>query len=319
MVEAISTIVGAISGIATGVFQKKVVDLWINKRDLNCEIEKTIQAAVTRIWDEFKPCFVRQKGPLDKCFWKYEQVKEELWETFTDRQNLKRIPDFNVLYGAYCEEYEEAARMELLLFDQVMEAFWTHFLREAQKSPLLGEYYQQKILFQLDDTVYPYEGRQMIAAYCKRMSPVLRDELIRIFSPKELQEDFPPEKIVEEFIDYRRTKMTYVERSDPQALHESKSIPDNSFLEHDRLIFIGDGGVGKTRFLRELEKELVEAGSGNDNSEYLPMYFEADSFQSNTDDYLVSLIKTRIKKAFKMAYPDNKIEGFIRYLRSAMT
>ncbi len=314
MVEAISTIVGAISGIATGVFQKKVVDPRIDKRDLDREIEKTIQAAVTRIWGKFEPCFVRNTGPLDEMFWKHEKVKEELWETFTDKENLGRIPDFNVLYGAYCEEYEEAARMERLLFDQVMEAFWTHFLREAKESSLLRKPYLENILFQLDETVYPYEGRQMIAAYCKTMLPILRDKIIETFSPEGLGKDFSREQIVKEFIDYRRTKMTYVERSDPQALRESTSIPDNAFLEHDRLIFIGDGGVGKTRFLRELEKDMVEAGSGNDNPEYLPVYFEADSFQLNTERYLMDLIETRIKRAFKMVYADNKIKGFIRYL-----
>lgn len=97
-----------------------------------------------------------------------------LWWACLNGRGQWRIPDFNVMYVAYCEEYEEAARMERLLFDQIMEAFWTHFLREALGSPLLRTHYLERILFQLDETVYPYEGRQMIAAYCKPMSPVLR-------------------------------------------------------------------------------------------------------------------------------------------------
>ena len=318
------SIVSAIIGFVVSSAQKAFSDPWIQRkidqRNVEKELKEAISCAINFTEHAFAECFVRDQGPFDESFWKRTEVTHELWNTLTDSRNSERIPDFNNLYKAYCEIYEESARIERPLFDEVLQGFWTHFLDKAKQSQVFAQFFKDKVIFQLDETVFPHEGQQMMAEYCQGMAQRLEKQAFHKFRPRELDHtDFPEKKVKEEFLDYRRTTLAYVQEHDGRGLHSGKeqAIEGDSFLYDNKIIFIGPGGVGKTRFMFELVKKLVEElATGSTHVGYLPLYFQAVDFVGATEDDLVKLLKTRIREVLdRRRYPDGKIRGFVRYLQ----
>ena len=160
----------------------------------------------------------------------------------------------------------------------------------------------------------------MMAEYCQKMAQELEKQAFNKFRPRELDHtDFPEKKVKEEFLDYRRTTLAYVQEHDVRGLHSGteQAIEGDAFLEENKIIFIGPGGVGKTRFMFELVKKLVtDIASPSSSPAYLPLYFEAAEFIGATEDDLVKLLKTRMRDILdRRRYPDGKIRGFVRYLQ----
>ena len=324
MVTLESIAISAITSLIVGSARKALVDprisRGIDKRGAVKELEQAISYAVKCTKESFTQCFIRDKGPLDESFWQSSEIRQELWDTLTDSRNPEHVPDFNILYEVYCEIYVEQARIERPLFDKALGAFWTHFLDQARKSQLFSQFFKDKIIFQLDETVFPHEGQQMMAEYCQGMAQRLEKQAFHKFRPRELDHtDFPEKKVKEEFLDYRRTTLAYVQEHDGRGLHSGKeqAIEGDSFLYDNKIIFIGPGGVGKTRFMFELVKKLVEElATGSTHVGYLPLYFQAVDFVGATEDDLVKLLKTRIREVLDRGrYPDGKIRGFVRYLQ----
>jgi hypothetical protein len=181
----IESIVGVITSVASGVFKDALIDPGIGKRKVENELRKVIETAVSSIEDDFSECFVRDKGRLDESFWRRDEVKTQLWKSLTDKLHPESIPDFDILYGAYCEIYFEYARIERNLFDKTMSEFWTCFLCEVKESKILSGVYLEKIIFQLDETVYPAEGRRMISEYCGVMAKKLEEKIFIRYRPSE--------------------------------------------------------------------------------------------------------------------------------------
>jgi len=311
-----------IASLIIGSARKALVDPRISgsldKRSAVKELEQAISHAAECTQEAFTQCFIRDKGPLDESFWQSSEIRQELWDTLTDNRNPEHIPDFNILYEVYCEIYVEQARIERTLFDKALGVFWTHFLDQARKSQLFSQFFKNKIIFQLDETVFPHEGQQMMAEYCQGMAQRLDKQAFHKFRPRELDHtDFPEEKVKEEFLDYRRTTLAYVQEHEGRGLHSGKeqAIDGDSFLYDNKIIFIGPGGVGKTRFMFELVKQLaVEIDKGS--TDHLPLYFQASDFVGATEDDLVKILKTRLREALDLGnYSDGKIKGFVRYLR----
>jgi len=99
---------------------------------------------------------------------------------------------------------------------------------------------------------------------------------------------------------------------------ERETIEGDSFLDENKIIFMGPGGVGKTRFMFELVKRLVaDIACEAAGVEYLPLYFQAAEFVGAAEDDLVKLLKTKVREGLDVIarYPDGKIRGFVRYLR----
>ena len=318
------SIVSTTIGFLVTIAQKAFTDPWINKKinehTVSVELKEAISYAINHTEQAFTECFARDQGPIDESFWEQTEVTHELWNTLTDSRNPKRIPDFNILYKAYCEIYEESARIERPLFDKALEGFWIHFLNKAKESQVFSQLFKDKVIFQLDETVFPHEGQQMMAEYCQGMAQRLEKQAFHKFRPRELDHtDFPEKKVKEEFLDYRRTTLAYVQEHDGRGLHSGKeqAIEGDSFLYDNKIIFIGPGGVGKTRFMFELVKKLVEElANGSTHVGYLPLYFQAVDFAGATEDDLVKLLKTRIREGLdRSQYPDGKIRGFVRYLQ----
>jgi len=201
--------VSSIIGFVVSSAQKAFVDPWIERKidkyNAEKELKEAISYAVNRIEEVFTLCFVRDKGPLDESFWKRTEVRTELWDTLIDSRNPERIPNFDVLYNAYCDIYVESTRIERPLIDKALQQFWTHFLDKARESKVFSQFFKDKIIFQLDETVFPHEGQQMIAEYCRGMAEKLQNQAFHKFRPRDLdQTDFPEKKVKEEFLDYQR-------------------------------------------------------------------------------------------------------------------
>jgi len=322
MVTLESIAISAIASLIIGSARKALVDRRINRsmdeRSAVKELEQAISYAVECTKEAFTQCFIRDKGPLDESFWQRNEIRQELWDTLTDSRNPEHVPDFNILYEVYCEIYVEQARIERPLFDKALGAFWIHFLDQARKSQLFSQFFKDKIIFQLDETVFPHEGQEMIIEYCRGMAKKLDVQAFHKFRPRELDKtDFSEKKVRNEFLDYRRTRLTYAPKNYDSAVRSGKeqAIEGNSFLEENKIIFIGQGGVGKTRFMFELVKQLVaEVAKGS--TDPLPLYFQASDFVGATEDDLVKILKTRLREALDLGkYSDGKIKGFVRYLR----
>ena len=137
---------GSIStSIATALFQTRILDPWLDKKIGKRELNKAVQAAVESIWDKFEDCFIRKRGALNEGFWNDKKLIEQLWETLADISKPQIIPDFDVLYKAYCDIWiPEAQTINRLEFDQVIQDFWKHFLEHAVKSNTLDERLRKK-------------------------------------------------------------------------------------------------------------------------------------------------------------------------------
>ena len=319
MIESLPIIVSVITSVASGVFKDALIDPVIGKLKTQNELRKAIETAVSGIEDDFSECFVRDKGRLDESFWRRDEVKRQLWKSLTDKQHPERIPDFDILYRAYCEIYFEYARIERNLFDKTMSEFWTCFLSEVKESKILSGAYLEKIIFQLDETVYPAEGRRMIAEYCDAMAKKLEDKIFIRYKPskREIPDTFSEEEVKNEFLSYKRTRMVLTQENHERGDEKELVIEGDSYLEHHKIILVGDGGVGKTRFLQELEKDLATDIASNDQSlDYLPIFIEAREFEKGTTDELEEKLKTKLAEGLnETKYTDGKFKGFIRYLR----
>ena len=77
-----------------------------------------------------------------------------------------------------------------------MSEFWTCFLSEVKESKILSGVYLEKIIFQLDETVYPAEGRRMIAEYCGVMAKKLEEKIFIRYKPskREIPDNFSEEE-----------------------------------------------------------------------------------------------------------------------------
>ncbi|MEW6215630.1 MAG: NACHT domain-containing protein, partial [Nitrospirota bacterium] len=218
---------------------------------------------------------------------------------------------FNKLYGVYFRIYERGW-IEQNSFNQVIDKFWTNFLVEAKKSEMLSPVFERKIIFLLDETVYPTEGLEMIREYCQNAKGKLESRLFNKFNPIKGESPFPEGKIKEEFFDYHRTQMAYVRISE-RGCETERVIEGDEYMKEEKLIIVGDGGVGKTRFMCEIEKKLVsDIAESESDPEYLPIYISAKEI---TDD-IVKLFKTKIEESLDLKrYTDRKIDGFMRYLK----
>ena len=318
MVEPTTVIASLIIGSARKALVDPRISRSIDKRSAVKELEQAISYAVECTKEAFTQCFIRNKGPLDESFWQSSEIRQELWNTLIDSRKPERVPDFNILYEVYCEIYVELARIERPLFDKALGTFWTHFLDQARKSQLFSQFFKDKIIFQLDETVFPHEGQEMIIEYCRGMAKKLDDQTFHKFRPRELDKTgFSEEKVRKEFLDYRCTRLTYAPKNHDSAVRsgEEQAIEGNSFLVDKKIIFIGQGGVGKTRFMFELVKQLA-AEIAKGSTEPLPLYFQASDFVGDTEDDLVKILKTRLRETLDLReHSDGKIKGFVRYLR----
>jgi formylglycine-generating enzyme required for sulfatase activity len=319
MIESLPTIVSVITSVASGIFKDALIDPGIGKRKIENELRKAIETAVSSIEDDFTECFVRDKGRLDESFWRRDEVKTQLWKSLTDKQHPESIPDFDILYDAYCEIYLEHARIERNLFDKTMSEFWTCFLNEVKGSKILSGVYLEKIIFQLDEAVYPAEGRRMIAEYCGVMAKKLEEKIFIRYKPgkREVPDTFSEEEVKNEFLSYKRIRMVLIHEGRERGDEKEQVIEGDSYLDHHKIILVGDGGVGKTRFLQELEKDLATDIASNDQSlDYLPIFIEAREFEKGTTVELEEKLKTRLAEGLnETEYTDGKFKGFIRYLR----
>jgi len=244
-------------------------------------------------------------------------VRAELWETITNTQDPEVSPDVGVLWAQYCDVYVEPARMDRELFEETLSDFWVHFLALAKGGPRLKQKFLDRIIFQLDDTVYPPEGRRMVAEYCQAVKDDLAKEILERYWPEPLPGDFSREDALKEFFHYQPTRMVARrEHGEGEGSKEEKTITAPSLMEYEKVVMVGDGGVGKTRLMFELEKDLAAQVAAGSHALCLPLYVEAKYMPQPTTEDFDRYLQTRLSHTFSQSkYSERKLKGFSRYLR----
>jgi formylglycine-generating enzyme required for sulfatase activity len=156
--------------------------------------------------------------------------------------------------------------------------------------------------------------------YC-RLHAVLCDK--RVFSryrPEQgsLPDDLSTEDIRREFCRYIPTPLSQEEDRKKMEETSSRPVTRDWLLEQEAVILVGEGGVGKTRFLEDLEMELCEKLSNEFHPEMVPMYFPAASLANvRTGNDLIAMIKKRLVETFGPlagSDPGTRMEGLARRL-----
>lgn len=321
LLDPFSISISIITSAAVGTFLKAFIDPRIDTarkgREIEGELKAAVEGALLAVRKRYEECFLRSQGPLEERYWERDAVKAELWETITNTQYPEVSPDFDILWAQYCEVYEEPARMKRELFEETMADFWVHFLTRAKEGPQLKGKFFDRIMFQLDDTVYPPEGRHIIAEYCAAVKDDLAKEILERYWPEPLPEDFSRQDVLKEFFQYQPTRMLVRrEHGEGGESKQEEEITASSLLEYEKVVMVGDGGVGKTRFMYELEKDLAAQVAARKHALCLPLYVEAKYMPQPTTDDFDHYLQTRLSHTFsKHKYSERKLRGFSRYLR----
>ncbi len=306
-----------IFGIGAGLARKFLIESRFEAARINYEIKRICKASYEAIREKFPEPFQRYLAPID---WHQLATHRPDLEEFIDkltRGDVHSQPDWDYLYRMYEEEFSESSdRIPHVDFIRVMEALWNEFLRRSKDSPSLLGYHIHRIIRSLDTSLDPEDANKLMLGYCKKRA-VLCTEEIENYYTNDLPQDFPPGKI-EEFWAYLETPLKReVRGSGPEGIrHEDVS---REYLEAaESVILAGDGGVGKTRFLREFEKELCLKYQECQAPGYVPIYFKATEFdRCHTSESLIERIVDKIKETFKSltgADPGTQFRNFARYL-----
>jgi formylglycine-generating enzyme required for sulfatase activity len=271
---------------------KKAIDLIAQKVVLTLKEKIALDRAIDKAYNDLRnkagDLGISQdifKHHLDKPLFASPEFVEELWSKFFDRNSRAEQPDVKKLYEIYRKTFTKDWIPEDT-FERAFDYFWSHFLVEAKGSPALSEKYKDRIIFSLDGYVSPQDVRNYTEQYCKEMLDPLEGEFERGLCFKN-----------EDVRNYR-----YVEPAMEWVLRNGERWPVKDIrgeilpLDKTRMVFYGDAGVGKTTFMRFLEKEFIRRN-------ILALYIHASEIEFATLDHLRGLIKTKLDRGLRCANP----------------
>lgn len=107
------------------------------------------------------------------------------------------------------------------------------------------------------------------------------------------------------------------EQTEPNDNNEN--APEKEWREERFVVFTGNGGIGKTRFLQELERKEIERMQTRSVPEYLPLYLEARQLEGiKTLEALIPVIAGELAKVFRQAgkasYSQEKLRALVGLL-----
>lgn len=280
-------------GIGVNLFTDRTVGSYLDERKLKNAFLKVTEAAIEDIWEEFIECFDRSKGVLDHPFWESQKVGDAFQKAMEDRA-IQTEPDTAILWQEYTEVYPgEQDRMEKSLFNRAMEALWAAFVQNAARHNDLAPLYDQKILRTLDKGVHFNDtARRMIREYCRLKKQRCNEELFGKYSVEDVADE---QENREEFCIYTPTPMRWLAMPDNENM-KGQPVEGESYMDHEIVIFTGNGGVGKTRFFEERELQLVSRLIDEEEPEYLPVYLEARELaEATTSTKLIELVGNSIE------------------------
>jgi DNA polymerase III delta prime subunit len=276
---------GILSKAVIKAIEEVVKKLALQARE-EIALKEAIRKAYDDLWNKSEELGLSRdifSHHLDKPLFVSPEFVEELWSKFFDRNSSAEQPDLKKLYEIYCKTFTKDWIPEEA-FEMAFDYFWSHFLVEAKGSPALSEKYKDRIIFSLDGYVSPQDVRDYTEQYCKGMLDHLEGEFEKRLCFKN-----------EDVRNYR-----YVEPAIELVLRNGERQPVNDIrgeilsLDKTRIVFYGDAGVGKTTFMRFLEKEFIRRN-------VLALYIHASEIEFATLDHLKGLIKTKLDRGLRYA------------------
>ncbi len=278
---------GILSKAGIKVIEEVAKNLALQARE-EIALKEAIGKAYDDLWKKSEEIGLTRdifKHHLDKPLFVSPEFVEELWSKFFDRNSKAEQPDVKKLYEIYCKTFTKDWITEDA-FERAFDYFWSHFIVEAKGSPALSEKYKDRIIFSLDGYVSSQDVRNYTEQYCKGMLDHLEGEFERGLCFKN-----------EDVRNYR-----YVEPTIEWVLRNGERRPVKDIrveilpLDKTRSVFYGDAGVGKTTFMRFLEKEFIRRN-------VLALYIHASEIEFATLDHLRDLIKTKLYRGLRCANP----------------
>jgi hypothetical protein len=315
--------VSAAVGLASGLFQKYGVEPTIGRKKFASELQDLCRQAVETVRNggDYDDCFDRDQALIEPHLFKKGKSS---WDEFLAAFALGDVhtdPNWGRLYKAYKDEFAESATfIARERFDQCMNAVWDEFRRATRDHPLFRDCYLAQVLRSLDAGVTAEDARRLMREY-SLLRAVLCDK--RVFTRYRPEQGLLPEVLSTE--DIRREFCRYIpmplsQEEDRKKMEETSSRPVTRdwLLEQEAVILVGEEGVGKTRFLEDLEMELCEKLTEEPHPVVVPMYFPAASLANvRTGNDLIAMIKKRLVETFGPlagSDPGTRMEGLARRL-----
>jgi formylglycine-generating enzyme required for sulfatase activity len=320
-IEALA--VSAAVGLAGGLFQKYGVEPTIGRKKFAAKLQDLCKQAVETVsdGDDYDDCFDREQAFVEPHLFKKGKPS---WDQFLDAFALGDVhtdPEWGKLYQAYREEFAESATfIPPERFDQCMNAVWGEFRRATRDHPLFQGCYLAQVLRSLDAGVTAEYARRLMREYCRLRAVLCDKRVFTRYRPEKdsLPDDLSTEDIRREFCRYIPTPLSQEEDRKKMEETSSRPVTRDWLLEQEAVILVGEGGVGKTRFLEDLEMELCEKLAEEPHPVVVPMYFSAASLANvRTGDDLIAIIKKRLVETFGPlagSDPGTRMEGLARRL-----
>jgi len=293
--------------IFSGIISKAIVEL--GKYIILSEKERyALSKAIERAYD----ALLRKSEDfhLDRKIFKHHLdqtmfnkiIVEELWGRFFDLSRLVEQPDIKKIYRIYKDQFQTSWALPEETFENAFDYFWSIFLTEVKSSKDLRERYRDRVIFLIDTHVTTQEVKDYIIHYCKHWIEESAKEFKKILRYGDKNN---------ENYQFIEPSIVWVDGEERNKWLEVNSIQDEILsLKKQRIVFYGNAGVGKTTFLRYLEKEFLAIGQ-------LAIYLHSSEIDSDTEVFLREKIKTKLNRVFRdntFWIPETKMEGFVQYL-----
>lgn len=310
-------------GLAGGLFQKYGVEPTIGRKKFASELQDLCRQAVETVRNggDYDDCFDRKQALIEPHLFKKGKPS---WAQFLAAfawGDVRTDPDWGKLYKAYKDEFAESPTfIPRERFDQCMNAVWGEFRRATRDHPLFQGCYLAQVLRSLDTGVTAEDARPLMREYCRLRAVLCDEKVFARYKPERgsLSEDLSTEDIRREFCRYIPTPLSQEEDRKKMEETSSRPVTKDWLLEQEAVILVGEGGVGKTRFLEDLEMELCEKLAEEPHPVVVPMYFPAASLANlRTGDDLIAIIKKRLVETFGPlagSDPGTRMEGLARRL-----
>ncbi|MBW1741737.1 MAG: SUMF1/EgtB/PvdO family nonheme iron enzyme [Deltaproteobacteria bacterium] len=310
-------------GLAGGLFRKFGVEPLIGGKKFDRKLQDLCRQAVETVRDggEYDDCFDRDQALVEPHLFKKGKPS---WEAFINafiKGDVHTGPDWGKLYQAYREEFADSATfIPQERFNQCMNAVWGEFQKATRDHPLFRNCYLAQVLRSLDAGVSAEDARRLMREYCRLRAVLRKKKVFARYKPERgsLPDALSDHDIRREFCRYIPTPLSQEE--DRRKMEETPSRPVTRewLLEQEAVILVGEGGVGKTRFLEDLEMKLCEELSKEPHPEMVPMYFTAAELAKvRTGDDLTAMIKDNLVETFGPlagSDPGTRMEGLGRRL-----
>ncbi len=241
------------------------------------------------------------KSHLDETLFKTEEFVEA-YLGFFDPAVGDDSPDAHELYKIYCGTINTPIPEDK--FVPAFDYFFDSFRNELRHSKEFQDKDLRRILNRMDTYISQQEVSDYINFFCKNALKDSEERFISELCKGEKREDWGNFEYVNPRIEWLSDKHT----KEPQPVRDiDREILS---LNKEKVVFTGNAGVGKTMFMRYLEKELLRKGR-------LAVYLHSEEIKSDTDEFLKDKIRTKLNMLVRdkdIRMNDAKMQGFVNHI-----